>query len=74
LYQIENEGHLSPNPTGDPIQQKKAEGAAVQIEMFQPLEKSIFERLKSLDVTRMTPLEALNVLDEICTKSRSGSD
>jgi DNA mismatch repair protein MutS len=74
LYQIENEGHLSPNPNGASSRQKKAKGAAVQIELFQSFEKSILDRLKSLDVTRMTPLEALNVLDDICKKSRSGSN
>ncbi len=74
LYQIENEGHLSPSPAGEASGQKKAKGAAVQIELFQSLEKSIMERLKSLDVTRMTPLEALNVLDDICKKSRAGSN
>jgi len=74
LYQIENEGHLSPNPSGDPDRQKRGKGAAVQIELFQSLEKSIVDRLKSIDVTRMTPLEALNVLDDVCKKSRSGSN
>jgi DNA mismatch repair protein MutS len=74
LYQIENEGHLSPNPNGGASKPKKEKGVAVQIELFQSLEKSIVDRLRSIDVTRMTPLEALNVLDDICKKSQSGSN
>jgi DNA mismatch repair protein MutS len=74
LYQIENDSHLSPNTTGEAIQKRKEKGAAVQIEMFQTQEKTILDRLKSIDVTRMTPLEALNVLDEICMASKSGSN
>jgi len=74
LYQIENEGHLSPNSPDGTDPQEKAKGSAVQIELFQSLEKTIIDRLKSLDVTRMTPLEALNVLDDICKKARSGSN
>jgi DNA mismatch repair protein MutS len=74
LYKIENEDHLAPNLSENSMKPVKAKGAAVQIELFQSPEKAVMDRLKSLDVTRMTPLEALNVLDEISKKSRYGSN
>ena len=70
LYKIENEDHLAPNLSEKETKTEKVKGAAVQIELFQSPDKAIMDRLRSLDVTRMTPLEALNVLDEICKQSR----
>ncbi len=70
LYRIENEDHLAPNFSEGETKPEKGKGAAVQIELFQSPEKAILDKLKSLDVTRMTPLEALNVLDEICKQSQ----
>lgn len=54
-----------------------AEGASVikepkghvQMDMFRSAEKIVMDKLRHLDIAGMTPLEALNTLDELCRKA-----
>jgi DNA mismatch repair protein MutS len=51
--------HLSPGATaGD-------ESSSVQLTMFTPLSQKIVDRLKDADLNNLTPLEALNLLNEL---------
>jgi DNA mismatch repair protein MutS len=51
--------HLSPGAAaGD-------EGSSVQLTMFTPLSQKIVDRLKEADLNNLTPLEALNLLNEL---------
>jgi DNA mismatch repair protein MutS len=42
----------------------------VQMDMFRSPEKMVLDRLQRLDIARMTPLEALNCLDELSRKAK----
>ncbi|HET9743297.1 MAG TPA: DNA mismatch repair protein MutS [Terriglobales bacterium] len=49
-----------------PVMKEKGEPAsAVQLAIFTPLSQHIVDRLKEVDVNRLTPLEALNLLHEL---------
>jgi DNA mismatch repair protein MutS len=48
-------GHLSPG----------AEPPAAQLTIFTPLSQPVLERLREVDLNRLTPLEALNLLAEL---------
>ena len=45
-----------------------------QLELFQSPEKVIMSKLEKLDIAKMTPLDALNHLDELKRKLEEGSD
>lgn len=49
----------------------KETAAPVQMDMFCSVEKQVMDKLQCLDIARMTPLEALNYLDELCQKART---
>jgi DNA mismatch repair protein MutS len=74
LYQIENEGHLASIALGDNRVHEPDSGPSkpVQIDLFQNLEKAIVDKLKTLDISRVTPLEALNILYELQQKTKLG--
>ena len=40
-------------------------GSSIQLSIFTPLSQHIVDRLKGIDVNRLTPLEALNLLSEL---------
>ena len=65
LFRIENEDHIAPklNAAGRKPGEKKS---PLQMALFTPREETVLGKLKSLDVSRMTPVEALNVLDDLC--------
>ncbi len=71
LFLIENDEHLAPKLSDNADEPVGEKGGAVQIDLFQSGEKAIVDKLKALDVTRMTPVDALNALDDLCRKSRS---
>ncbi len=68
--------HLEANAIGPddkprfapPVEQRGTAPKHVQMPLFKPLDESIKERLSSLQVENMTPLEALKVLDEVVRK------
>jgi DNA mismatch repair protein MutS len=51
--------HLSPGAKAND------EGSSVQLTMFTPLSQKIVDRLKEADLNNLTPLEALNLLNEL---------
>ncbi len=50
--------------------QKKRNGH-VQMELFSPMERKLLESIQILDLSRMTPIDALNVLNELQIKVQS---
>jgi DNA mismatch repair protein MutS len=55
LAERELTGHLSPGATPPPT----------QLTIFTPLSQPVLERLREVDLNRLTPLEALNLLAEL---------
>ncbi len=51
--------HLSPGA------QANDDGSSVQLTMFTPLSQKIVDRLREADLNNLTPLEALNLLNEL---------
>jgi DNA mismatch repair protein MutS len=51
--------HLSPGAADD------NKGSSIQLTMFTPLSQKIVDRLKEADLNNLTPLEALNLLNEL---------
>ena len=49
---------------------KKRKGH-VQLGLFSPMERKLLESLQMLDLSRMTPIDALNVLNELQIKAQS---
>jgi DNA mismatch repair protein MutS len=47
--------HLSPGPSSSPT----------QLTIFTPLSQPVLEKLRGLDLNRLTPLDALNLLAEL---------
>lgn len=65
LANIEN-GAQSLNPAPDaPVTVSNSKKREVQLGLFRKPENTIIEQLRRLDTTRMTPLDALNYLDEL---------
>jgi DNA mismatch repair protein MutS len=55
----EASAHLTPGARDDD------EGSSVQLTMFTPLSQKIVDRLKAADLDHLTPIEALNLLNEL---------
>jgi DNA mismatch repair protein MutS len=51
--------HLSPKTREEDV------GSGVQLTMFTPLSQKIVDRLREADLNNLTPLEALNLLNEL---------
>ena len=49
---------------------KKRKGH-VQLGLFSPMERKLLESLQMLDLSRMTPIDALNMLNELQIKAQS---
>jgi DNA mismatch repair protein MutS len=58
LYGIENGEHVLSGPVHPPA----SPSAPVQLDLFGGAERQVLERLRALDIARMTPLDALNCL------------
>ncbi|MDQ1330104.1 MAG: mismatch repair protein MutS [Thermodesulfobacteriota bacterium] len=68
LYKIENEHQIN----GTPLFAENSEGSKkghLQISMFPKPEKFIVERLRNIDISKMTPLDAMNCLNELQEKA-----
>jgi DNA mismatch repair protein MutS len=68
LYKIENEHGIN----GTPLFAENSDGSKKghsQISMFPKPEKFIVERLRNIDISKMTPLDALNCLNELKEKA-----
>ncbi|MBA3037877.1 MAG: DNA mismatch repair protein MutS, partial [Desulfobacterium sp.] len=68
LYKIEDEHAISGAPL---FAQRKAglKHGQIQLDMFPKPEHFIIERLKNIDITKMTPLDALNFINELQEKA-----
>lgn len=74
LYKIENEHGIN----GTPLFAENGAGSKKghsQINMFPKPENFIVERLRNIDISKMTPLDALNCLNELKEKAgKTGDD
>ncbi len=59
LYGIENGEHGFAGPASAPQGQAPS---PVQLDLFRGAESQILQRLRALDLTQMTPLDAMNLL------------
>jgi len=57
-----------------PEKQKGAPAGPVQLSLFTPPEQMLVDRLKKIDISTMTPLEALNCLHEMQQKANDISE
>jgi DNA mismatch repair protein MutS len=71
LLRIENGNNSVKGLVSDSVKADKAPKGPVQMDMFRSPEKVVMDKLQRLDIARMTPLEALNCLDELCQKAKT---
>ena len=70
LLRIETANNGVKGLSADGASATKGPGGPVQMDMFRSAEKIVMDRLQHLDIAAMTPLEALNTLDELCRKAK----
>jgi DNA mismatch repair protein MutS len=58
--------HISPNPDGEAY----ANRGHVQLDMFRNQENKFIKKLQEIDISKMTPLDALNLLSELAQKAK----
>jgi DNA mismatch repair protein MutS len=69
LYRIESgQVPVTGEATCDALAEASKDHKPVQMDLFSSPESAVIEALKALDVTRMTPLEALNALNRLQKK------
>lgn len=66
LFDIESEGKA----TSGQIRSASPPKGPVQLSLFLPAEHEVVAKLKRLDITSLTPLAAINLLDELAHKAR----
>lgn len=64
LYRIENSNHAAPGLSVLPQEENLLKGQ-VQLNLFQHSGHLVIEKLQQVDISKMTPLDALNVLNEL---------
>ena len=70
LTDIEKEGHGAGRP-GNTSTDSETPTGQVQLDLFKPPDHEVVERLRHLDVSQTTPIEALNILNELQDRVRS---
>jgi DNA mismatch repair protein MutS len=65
LSDIEDERHHLPDVAKARIRKTNSKPAPVQLSLFSDIENMIVEKLKHMDITTLTPLDALNCLSEL---------
>ncbi|MDO9110452.1 MAG: DNA mismatch repair protein MutS, partial [Desulfatirhabdiaceae bacterium] len=65
LSDIEDERHHLPHASKARIRKKTSKPAPVQLGLFSDIENVIIDRLKNIEISTMTPLDALNCLSEL---------
>ena len=65
LAQIEDGSHPKAAKRKDPKSGTPKKDGHVQLGLFSPMERKLVEALQMLDLSRMTPIEALNRLNEL---------
>ena len=71
LAQIEGGSLPKPAEKKEGRKGGQAEKGHVQLGLFSPIERKVVESLQMLDLSRMTPIDALNILNELQTKAQS---
>ncbi|BBO67161.1 DNA mismatch repair protein MutS [Desulfosarcina alkanivorans] len=71
LARIEAGKHLAAGEKDEAGAGSGKKDGHVQLGLFSPAERKLVEAIQMLDVSRMTPLEALNTLNELQIKSQS---
>ena len=72
LYDIEN-GEFGRNGSIlNSITDNKPKSGAVQMDLFRKHDTTVLNRLKELDISKLTPLEALNLLNDLQELVKSG--
>ena len=72
LYKIEQGEYNSGGATGLTIGENPTAKGPVQLDLFKKTENKLIEELTNTDISRMTPLEALNFLNELQEKLKTG--
>lgn len=73
LLRIENGNNGLKGLSPDNQKSEKGRKVPIQMDMFRTPEKIIMDKLQCLDTSKITPIEALNFLDEICRKAKTQS-
>ena len=71
LGQIEAAVHPDSRDRSDRRAGRKPKTGHVQLGLFSPVERKLVESLQMMDLSRMTPIEALNVLNDLQTKANT---
>jgi len=74
LFEIENEGIKKSIPDIDSPDGKQLKQGHVQLNLFHHPGNLVIQKLKTLDISKMTPLEALNCLDKLREKALETDD
>ncbi|MFZ2631391.1 MAG: DNA mismatch repair protein MutS [Desulfosalsimonadaceae bacterium] len=72
LSSIEQTGHVLGNKAGKNAEKKNGSTGPVQLSLFRPPEEVIMEKLRKIDISSMTPLDALNYLQLLKDNAGSG--
>ena len=72
LYNIENGEFGRDGSVINSIADKKPKSGAVQMDLFRKYDTAVLNRLKELDISKLTPLEALNLLNDLQDLVKSG--
>ena len=72
LYNIENGEFVGDGSILNSIADKEPKSGAVQMELFRKHDTAVLKRLKELDISKLTPLEALNLLNDLQDMIKSG--
>ena len=71
LYQIENEETVINDLDLTKQGRRDFEKGHIQLSLFKNHDNAIVEKLKNMDISRMTPIDAMNHLNELIEKSKS---
>ena len=71
LYTIEQEGHLAHEIPSSDDEKKATQKGPVQMDLFRKAENLVISKLNTADISRMTPLEALNFLNDLQKKTKT---
>jgi DNA mismatch repair protein MutS len=73
LSNIEHTGHVLGAKSGGTEDKKSSKSGQIQLSLFRAPANEIMEKLRDVDISSMTPLEALNYLSQLKEKAGSGS-
>ncbi|MFW5908175.1 MAG: MutS-related protein, partial [Desulfosalsimonas sp.] len=68
LENVEKQGHVLGRDAAGPAGRMRARQKYVQLPLFKGPEEAVIEKIRQADISRMTPLEALNYLNVLQEK------